>query len=120
VSAEDFRRHYLPACQAIERDNQVGRLIFAAVSQARTRPWIRSVVMQMIMDEQGRPGPLGRMSAVQWDMYTGSGSYQAILLRLLHPALVLGLARGAWATLGARRRRPADSTTAAWQSPLSP
>jgi flavin-dependent dehydrogenase len=112
VGADDFRRHYLPACQAIERDNEVGRLIFAVVSQIRTRPRARSVVMQMILDEQGRPGPLRRMSAVQWDMYTGSGSYRAILLRLLHPALLLGLARGVWGTLWAERRRQRDATVA--------
>ena len=112
VSAEDFRRHYLPACRAIEQDNQLGRLIFAVVSQFRTRPLARSVVMQMILDEQGRPGPLRRMSALQWDMYTGSGSYRSILLRLLHPALLLGLARGVWVTLWAERRRQRDATVA--------
>ncbi len=109
VAAEDFRRHYLPACRAIEQDNQVGRLIFAVVSQIRSRPLARSVVMQMILDEQGRPGPLRRMSAVQWDMYTGSGSYREILLRSLHPALLMGLARGVWATLWAKRRRQCDA-----------
>jgi flavin-dependent dehydrogenase len=108
VGAEDFRRHYLPACRAIERDNEVGRLIFAVVSQIRTRPRARSVVMQMILDEQGQPGPLRRMSAVQWDMYTGSGSYRAILLRLLHPALLLGMAKGVWVTLWAEKRRQRD------------
>jgi hypothetical protein len=77
--------------------------------------------MQMILDEQGRPGRLRPMSTVQWDMYTGSGSYREILRRLLHPALLLGLARGAWAVLGARRQRPADATPAAARQPsLSP
>ncbi len=117
VSAEDFHRHYLPACQAIEHDNQVGRLIFAAVSQVRTRPLIRSAVMQMILDEQGQPGPLRRMSAVQWDMYTGSGSYREILLRLLHPALLLELARGVWVTLRAKRRHQRDATAASVAQP---
>lgn len=112
VAAGDFRRHYLPACRAIEQDNQVGRLIFAVVSQIRTRPLARSVVMQMILDEQGRPGRLRRMSAVQWDMYTGSGSYREILLRSLHPALLMGLARGVWATLWAERRRQRDAPVA--------
>jgi flavin-dependent dehydrogenase len=112
VGAEDFRRHYLPACRAIEQDNQVGRLIFAVVSQMRTSPFARHVVMQMILDEQGQPGPLRRMSAVQWDMYTGSGSYREILLRSLHPALLLGLARGVWATLWTGRRRQREAPVA--------
>lgn len=112
VAAEDFRRHFLPACRAIEQDNQVGRLIFAVVSQIRTRPLARSVVIQMILDEQGQPGVLRRMSAVQWAMYTGSGSYRSILLRLLHPALLLGLARGVWVPLRAERRRKGDIAVA--------
>ena len=121
VAAEDFRRHYLPACQAIERDNQLGRLIFAVVSQMRTRRFTRHVVMQMILDEQGQPGPLRRMSAVQWDMYTGSGSYRDIMLRLLHPALLMGLARGVWAALRAQRRRQPDAAVApAAQPSISP
>jgi flavin-dependent dehydrogenase len=121
VAAEDFRRYYLPACRAIEQDNQAGRLIFAVVSQIRRRRFARTAVMRMILDEQGRPGRLRPMSAVQWDMYTGSGSYREILRRLLHPALLLGLARGAWTALGGRRRRPADVTPAAARQPsLSP
>ncbi len=96
VSAEDFRRHYLPACQAIEHDNQVGRLIFAVVSQLRRRRFARNTILQMILDEQGRPGPLHPMSAVQWDMYTGSSSYRQILLRMLHPAFLWSVARGGW------------------------
>lgn len=105
VSAEDFRRHYLPACQAIEWDNHVGRMIFAAVSQMRARRFTRHVVMQMILDEQGQPGPLRRISAIQWDMYTGSASYRSILWRMLHPALLWGLARGVWSALWADRKQ---------------
>jgi flavin-dependent dehydrogenase len=112
VAAEDFRRHYLPACQAIEQDNQVGRLIFAVVSQLRNRPWARSAVMQTILDEQGRPGRLRRMSAIQWDMYTGSGSYWEILLRSLHPTLLIDLVRGVWAALRVARRRQPDAPVA--------
>ncbi|HNS00932.1 MAG TPA: hypothetical protein PKM78_00945 [Anaerolineae bacterium] len=120
VGAEDFRRHYLPACQAIEQDNQAGRLIFAAVSQMRARRFARSVVMQMILDEQGQPGPLRRMSAVQWDMYTGSGSYRQILLRLLHPALLWGAAKAVRAALAERRRRPTDPAQSVASQGLSP
>ncbi len=112
VSAEDFRRYYLPACRAIEQDNQMGRLIFAVVSQLRTRPWARNVVMQMILDEQGRPGRLRRMSTVQWDMYTGSSSYREILLRMLHPALLLGMVKAAWLVRGTNRSRLAEGLNA--------
>ena len=114
VSAEDFRRHYLPACQAIESDNQVGRLIFAVVSQLRQRPFARTAILQTILDEQGQPGRLRPMSAVQWDMYTGSGSYRQILLRMLHPAFVWSLIRGGWS---AWRLRPDRSRVAPLSQP---
>jgi flavin-dependent dehydrogenase len=114
VSAEDFRRHYLPACQAIEHDNQVGRLIFGVVSQLRQRRFARTAILQAILDEQGQPGPLRPMSAVQWDMYTGSGSYRQILLRMLDPAFVWSLLRGGWS---AWRLRPGRSRGAPLSQP---
>ena len=106
VDAESFRRHYLPACQAIETDNQVGRLIFAVVSQLRRRRFARNTVLQAILDEQGKPGSLRRMSAMQWDMYTGSSSYRQILLRMLHPALLWSLVKGTWASLRSGSGQP--------------
>ena len=33
VSAEAFEKHYLPVCQKVEYDNDIGRLIFMVVSQ---------------------------------------------------------------------------------------
>lgn len=111
VSAEDFRRHYLPACQAIEQDNRTGRLIFSVVSQLRRRRVARNAVLQMILDEQGQPGRLRRMGAIQWDMYTGSGSYREILQSMLHPALLLGLAKRLMIALWARKRRKTDAAS---------
>lgn len=105
VSAEDFRRHYLPACQAIESDNQVGRLIFAVVSQLRQSRFARNIVLQMILDEQGQPSQLRHMSAMQWDMYTGSGSYRQIMLRMLHPAFVWSMIKGGWSAWRLRSDR---------------
>ncbi|HSN73726.1 MAG TPA: hypothetical protein VL334_01390 [Anaerolineae bacterium] len=106
VSAEDFRRHYLPACEAIEHDNQVGRLIFAVVSQLRQRRFARNTILQMILDEQGQPGPLRRMSSVQWDMYTGSSSYRQILLRMLRPGFLWSVVRSGWAAGQSRSAKP--------------
>ncbi len=103
VSAEDFRRHYLPACQAIEHDNQAGRLIFAVVSQLRRHRFARNTILQMILDEQGNPGAPRPMSAVQWDMYTGSGSYWQILLKMMRPSFVWGVLRGGWSAWRSRR-----------------
>lgn len=110
VSAEDFRRYYLPACQAIESDNQVGRLIFAVVSQLRQHRFARNTVLQMILDEKDQPMSLHRMSAVQWDMYTGSGSYRQILLHMLHPVFLWSMLKGGWAAWRGRSVRSQSTT----------
>lgn len=91
VSAKDFEKHYLPACQGVEYDNDIGRLIFMVVSQIQKLRFARKAVLRMILSEQGKPGRLRRMSTVQWDMYTGSSSYKEILMRTLHPAFLIRL-----------------------------
>ncbi len=99
VSAEDFRQHYLPVCRNIEDDNRIGRLIFAAVSVVQKQKLARNAVLHMILDEQGKPAGTRHMSAVQWDMYTGSGSYKEILRRMLHPGFAVGMVKGALQSL---------------------
>ena len=91
VSAQDFERYYLPACEKVEYDNDIGRLIFWVVTKIQKLRFARKAMLRMILSEQGRPGSLLRMSTVQWDMYTGSGSYKEILMRILHPAFLLRL-----------------------------
>lgn len=91
VSAQDFERYYLPACEKVEYDNDIGRLIFWVVTKIQKLRFARRAMLRMILSEQKRPGSLLRMSTVQWDMYTGSGSYKEILMRMLHPAFLLRL-----------------------------
>ncbi|MFQ5857940.1 MAG: hypothetical protein ACE5LU_20230, partial [Anaerolineae bacterium] len=86
ISAEDFREHYWPACQAIDTDNTIGKLIFFVVGQIQKRRFARRAVLRMIVSEQQKEGGGRPMSTVQWDMYTGSGSYREIFMRTLHPA----------------------------------
>jgi flavin-dependent dehydrogenase len=85
VSAEDFRKHYWPACRAIETDNSIGKMMFAVVKLVQKSRFARSAVLRMILGEQAKEGHLRPMSIVQWDMYTGSSSYREILMRTLHP-----------------------------------
>lgn len=106
VSAQDFEQHYLPACQGVEYDNDIGRLIFLVVSQIQKRRVARKAVLRMILNEQGKPGRLRRMSMVQWDMYTGSGSYKEILMRTLHPAFLLRLGWDLLASVFVRKAAP--------------
>jgi len=91
VSAQDFQQFYLPACMNVEYDNDIGRLIFLGVSRIQKLRFARKAMLNMILSEQSSPGSLRRMSTVQWDMYTGSGSYKEILMRILHPAFLLKL-----------------------------
>jgi flavin-dependent dehydrogenase len=96
VSCEDFRTHYLPACENVEYDTDIGRLIFWTVSKIQRLRFARRGMLRMILREQGKPGSLRRMSTVQWDMYTGSSSYKEVIMRILHPTFLL---RFTWDTL---------------------
>ena len=91
VSAGDFQRHYMRACGAIERDNNLGKFIFVVVSRIQKLRFVRNAMLRMILSEQAKAGGQRRMSAIQWDMYTGSGSYKDIFVSMLHPAFWLRL-----------------------------
>ncbi len=91
VSAHDFATHYLPACEKVEYDNDIGRLIFWVVTKIQKLRFARRGMLRMILNEQSKPGSILRMSTVQWDMYTGSGSYKEIFMRILNPAFLLRL-----------------------------
>lgn len=87
ISAEDFRRHYWPVCQAIETDNLVGKFIFTIVGGIQQWRFARRAVLRMVSNEQaGKARPERGMSLVMWDMFTGSAPYREVFLRALHPA----------------------------------
>jgi CRP-like cAMP-binding protein len=62
-------------------------------------------MLGMILSEQSQSGSSRRMSTVQWDMYTGSGSYKEIFMRILHPAFLLRLS---WDMLSSIFTRDSD------------
>ena len=86
VSAADFRRHYLPALRAIEKDNLLGKLIFWVTGQIQKHSFARRAVLRMAAAEQRRASGRRWMSTVLWDMFTGSAPYREIFLRTVHPA----------------------------------
>ena len=92
VSAEDFRLRYWPICRAIALDNALGRVVFAFVRRLQAWRFARRAVLSLVAREQRSPSRPPRMSAVLWDTFSGSASYRDILMRSLHPALLLGLA----------------------------
>jgi len=86
ISAEDFRRHYLPACRAIEGDNALGKVIFWVTRQIQKHRFTRRAVLRMVAAEQRRDIGGRWMSTVLWDMFTGSAPYREIFQRTVHPA----------------------------------
>jgi len=86
VSEKDFERRYLPACNGIEKDNAIGRFMFGMTGHMHRSAILRRALLEMTRDEQRRAGEKRRMSAVLWDLFTGSSSYRQILTRTFHPA----------------------------------
>jgi flavin-dependent dehydrogenase len=88
VSADAFRRHYLPTCRAIDRDNACGKFIFRVTRQLQRHSFPRRAVIRMTGDEQEKAGQSRRLSMVLWDTFSGSAPYRDILLRILRPAFL--------------------------------
>jgi flavin-dependent dehydrogenase len=86
LGAEDFRRHYWPMCRRMAFDNRIGKLVFAVAHQIPRLRFARRAVLHMLAAEQQRRLAERRMSAVLWDIFTGSAPYREIFLRTLHPA----------------------------------
>jgi len=84
ISYEDFRRSYLPVCRSLERDNDIGRLIFSISYLIRKIPFTREAVFYITSREQ-KTNRAKRMSIIFWDLFTGSASYSSIFLRCLNP-----------------------------------
>ena len=89
VSAEDFKRHYWPACRAISTDNRFGKVVFAVTREIQRIPFARRAVLRMVTSEQQREDSRLRMSTVMWDTFTGSASYRDVFMRTMHPVFNL-------------------------------
>jgi len=85
ISAQDFERHFWPACRTIERDNSIGKLIFIIVRLIQRTRFARRGVLRMVRAEQKREEGNQPMSNVLWDTFTGSAPYSDVFLRTLHP-----------------------------------
>ncbi|HET6348027.1 MAG TPA: hypothetical protein VFH88_02990 [Candidatus Krumholzibacteria bacterium] len=86
VGKEDFETYYRPACERIEKDNAIGRFMFGMTGYVHKSATLRRALLDMTRSEQRRAGERRRMSAVLWDLFTGSSSYRQILARTFHPA----------------------------------
>ena len=114
VSANDFKRHYLPFCRKMEFDNRIGKLLFRVIGQIQKMEFARRAVLQMVSSEQqGKANAEGGMSMLMWDMLTGGGTYKSVLIRALHPLfLIRFLWSNAIALLSPNRNQQGSDTTA--------
>lgn len=107
VSTQDFRRHFWPACRKIAADNRIGKLVFAANDYARRIGPLKRAMLGMTAAEQAAAEGPRDMSAVLWDVFTGSAPYREILMRAMQPRFA---ARFGWhflrALAGRRLRTP--------------
>lgn len=87
VSAEHFRRHYLPVCNGMSWDNRIGKAVFLVISLIRRLSFLRKGLWRMTIKEQAGIGSR-RMSGVLWDTFTGSTSYRDVFLRTLNPVFL--------------------------------
>jgi flavin-dependent dehydrogenase len=91
VDTESFRQHYAPLCRKINRDNVVGKFLFAVAGLVQKARFARRGVLRMTLNEQASDGRR-RMSEILWDLFSGSTSYTSVFLRTLHPIYIAGLA----------------------------
>jgi len=91
ISKADFENHFWPVCQAINRDNAIGKATFATSRLLQHMRFARRAVLRMTRREQTLDGSKRDMSQVLWDMFTGSAPYREILTRTMRPRFVARL-----------------------------
>lgn len=109
ISAEDFGRYYAPTCKAIAADNSIGKFMFTVTRGFKYARFSRRAIARMSRAEQESPSSARRLSAVLWNMFTGSAPYREILNDTLHPAFLAGM--GWNLLLGALPRRHQTKAT---------
>ena len=90
-SEEALRKHYWPACRAINLDNALGKFIFGFSHLIQKTRFSRRGVLRMTAREQASQRSERLMSSVLWDLFTGSAPYRDVLMRTMKPAFVGGL-----------------------------
>ena len=91
IAKDHFAKSYQPKCRDLDRDNQVGKLIFWATRIIQKSTVLKRGLLHLVGKEQAQEDSALRMSSALWDTFTGSAGYRNILLRFLHPSLLFGL-----------------------------
>jgi len=91
ISEDAFRRHYAPACNALSKDNAIGKFLFAFTTVFKHSRMSRRAILRMTRREQKKPNEGRHMSSLLWNMFTGSAPYREIFVGALHPGFITGL-----------------------------
>lgn len=98
ISKSHFEGEYNKLCKSIEKDNQIGKLIFTVTTLIQRSIFLKKGLQLLVRAEQSKPNAKRRMSSVLWDTFTGSASYRNILSRTMHPHTIFSLIK--YLTLG--------------------
>lgn len=91
ISAEDFEKYYWSACNKINSDNVIAKVIFSLTRLIQKGRFLRRGILRMTACEQAREGGRRDMSSALWDVFTGSAPYKEVMVRSFHPAFPLML-----------------------------
>ena len=91
VSRDDFRKHYLPICRSISRDNTIGEIIFMFTRLLQKINFAKRGIIRMVVKEQKKENKNKPMSHVLWDTFTGSAPYRSIFKRTRRPGFIFSL-----------------------------
>lgn len=94
ISEKSFEKMYAPTCNRLDRDNQIGKLIFLVTRIIQRSSLLKKAVLYSVHREQKTAGAEKLMSSALWDTFTGSSSYRNILRHFFHPVLLFNLLRG--------------------------
>lgn len=84
ISAEDFEQYFWTACNKINFDNKIAKVIFTVTRMIQKARFLRRGVLRMTATEQLKDGRRD-MSSALWDVFTGSAPYKEVLIRSFYP-----------------------------------
>ncbi|MFC1734257.1 NAD(P)/FAD-dependent oxidoreductase [candidate division KSB1 bacterium] len=91
ISKRDFQKNYRPICRELNRDNKMGKFIFAVTTIIQKSSSIKRGMLSLVIKEQYKVRHRRYLSAVLWDTFTGSAPYRDIFRRFLNPILLTAL-----------------------------
>lgn len=96
ISETHFQKYFQPACNKLQTDNRLGKLIFAITSIIQKSAILKSGMLRLVIKEQKMARKKRKMSSILWDTFTGSAPYNSIFFRFMHPRVITSFA---WYTM---------------------